>query len=89
MQVTVLFFGVLRDLFGASEQIALPEQSRVLDVIERYRERALHLGSFWNSIAVAINGHYATGVQSLSAGDEVALLPPVSGGAAILLSTCR
>ncbi len=84
MQVTVLFFGMLRDVFGNSETISLPEMATVADVVRHYRDRAAHLGGFWDSIAVSVNEHYATAAQPLSANDEVALLPPVSGGLHLL-----
>jgi molybdopterin converting factor small subunit len=80
MQLNVLFFGLLRDSLGKSETITMPPQSTVADLVNRYRARASYLGDFWNSIAVSVNGAYSAGAQPLRDNDEVALLPPVSGG---------
>ncbi len=80
MQLNVLFFGLLRDVFGKSETITMPPRSTVDDLVNRYRARASHLGDFWDSIAVSVNEAYSARAQPLCSGDEVALLPPVSGG---------
>jgi molybdopterin converting factor subunit 1 len=81
MQVTVLYFGVLKDMVGhRSSEMDLPEGLPVAGLVERH---AAQLGSsreFWASIAVAVNQHYAKAEDVLQDGDEVALLPPVSGG---------
>ncbi len=89
MQVRVLFFGVLRDSFGASERgFELPEGSRAGDLIDLLAPRAPALAGLWPGIAVAVNRQYAARTQPLSSGDEVALLPPVSGGLdSVLLTT--
>ena len=79
MRVRVLFFGVLKDLLGAeAETLELPPGATVAELLERFRARAAH--PVWNALAVAVNREYATGVLVLRADDEVALLPPVSGG---------
>jgi molybdopterin converting factor small subunit len=80
MQVNVLFFGLLRDVFGKSETITMLPRSTVADLVNQYRARASYLGDFWNSIAVSVNESYSAGAQPLRNNDEVALLPPVSGG---------
>jgi MoaE-MoaD fusion protein len=79
MQVRVLFFGVLKDLLASSgEALTLPEGTTVTQLLERLRVRAGH--PVWSGLAVAVNREYASGSAVLSDGDEVALLPPVSGG---------
>ncbi len=80
MRLRVLFFGVLRDRFGPEEQLQqFPGQS-VADVLQYYRVIAPELNDLWGSVAVAVNQQYASGPTPLVEGDEVALLPPVSGG---------
>jgi MoaE-MoaD fusion protein len=80
MQVRVLFFGVLKDLLASSgEAVALPEGATVADLTERLRNGAAH--PVWPALAVAVNREYANRSVVLRDGDEVALLPPVSGGA--------
>jgi molybdopterin converting factor subunit 1 len=79
MRITVLYFGVLKDVMGhRSVVMELTEGASVGELL------ALHRGSgrasVWNSIAVAVNQEYARAADVLKDGDEVALLPPVSGG---------
>jgi molybdopterin synthase catalytic subunit len=81
MRVRVLFFGVLKDAFGPeSEVVELAEASSVAELVRIYRERNRVLPGIWDSIAVAVNQGYVRGSVVLNDGDEVALLPPVSGG---------
>jgi molybdopterin synthase catalytic subunit len=73
---------VLKELAGKSaDEIELPEGSRVSDVLQCYRTQAPEIGKFFPSIALAVNQQYAGPDTILKASDEVALLPPVSGGA--------
>jgi MoaE-MoaD fusion protein len=82
MQVRVLFFGVLKDLAGrSSDVLSLPDHARAADVLAHYEQRFSSLKGTFKSIAVSVNQEYARPEDRLSAGDEVALLPPVSGGA--------
>ncbi|HTR48749.1 MAG TPA: molybdopterin converting factor subunit 1 [Verrucomicrobiae bacterium] len=81
MRVRVLFFGQLRDITGvAQEEAELSDGARVEDLFERYGRRFPKLASFRASIAASVNQEYATWRAPLSSGDEVAFLPPVSGG---------
>jgi MoaE-MoaD fusion protein len=83
MQVRVLFFGVLRDLAGKSnDSLELPEGGSVRDVVARYESQIPRLKDSLSSIALAVNQQYASPETKLKDNDEVALLPPVSGGAA-------
>lgn len=83
MQIRVLFFGVLKDLVGRScDELTFPEHAAVRDVIEHYASRIASLNGMRGSLAVSVNQEYAGQDTQLHAGDEVALLPPVSGGAA-------
>jgi molybdopterin synthase catalytic subunit len=80
MQVRVLFFGVLKDLLSSSgEAVMLPEGATVAHLMEQLRNGAGH--PVWAALAVAVNREYAAASAVLHEGDEVALLPPVSGGA--------
>src|SRR5215472_4760772 len=81
MQVRVLFFGVLKDIVGrSSEALTLPDQATARDLIEHYEQRFSRLKDALSSVAISINQQYAQAGDRLRAGDEVALLPPVSGG---------
>jgi MoaE-MoaD fusion protein len=82
MQIRVLFFGVLKDLVGRSTDLVdLPEGSRVEDVLSHYLRQAPRLQSMLPVLALSVNQEYSRSDRALAAGDEVALLPPVSGGA--------
>jgi MoaE-MoaD fusion protein len=83
MQVRVLFFGILRDLAGkSSDSLQLPDGGSVRDVIAQYESQIPTLKDSLSSIALAVNQQYASPETKLKDNDEVALLPPVSGGAA-------
>jgi molybdopterin synthase catalytic subunit len=82
MQVKVLFFGQLKDVVGAAEdRVELPEGASVEDLLAHYRKRYPRWEEFRPSLAVAVNQEYAESGARLAGGDEVAFLPPVSGGA--------
>lgn len=74
MRVRILVFGILKDMVPESSTVELPEGARVSDLLGRYEHEA------FRSAAVAVNQEYAQADQVLREGDEVALLPPVSGG---------
>ena len=83
MQVRVLFFGILKDLAGcSSDTLSLAENASAADVISHYQHRLPAAKGIFNSIAISVNQEYAAPEMKLKSGDEVALLPPVSGGAA-------
>jgi molybdopterin converting factor subunit 1 len=82
MQIRVLFFGMLKDIVGRNQdELDVPEGSSVADVLARYELRFPSLRKSLPSVAVAVNQQYAGREHKLKAGDEIALLPPVSGGA--------
>ncbi len=83
MKIAVLFFGALKDLLGRSvDAIDLAEGARVRDVLLHYKRAVPRLEPMLPSLAVSVNLEYADGDRVLREGDEVALLPPVSGGSA-------
>jgi molybdopterin synthase catalytic subunit/molybdopterin converting factor small subunit len=82
MQIRILFFGVLKELIGRSSDVVdLPEGARVKDVLSHYARRVPRFEAMLTSLACSVNEEYAGTERPLAAGDEVALLPPVSGGA--------
>jgi molybdopterin converting factor subunit 1 len=82
MQVRVLFFGMLKDLAGRSaDTMELPEGSTLADLLARYQAAVPRLKEFLPAVAMAINQEYASPAAALHDSDEIALLPPVSGGA--------
>ncbi len=82
MRITLLAFGILHDVLpAAAGPLELPAGSTVADLLRRCRAVAPEK-DFWSSIAVAVNQEYVPATHRLADGDEVALLPPVSGGSA-------
>jgi molybdopterin synthase catalytic subunit len=83
MKIGVLFFGVLKDLLDRSrETVDLPEGARVQEVIVYYTRQVPRFEAMAPSLAISVNQEYSGLDRSLHEGDEVALLPPVSGGSA-------
>ncbi len=80
MRVTVLLFAVYRELAGTGDlEVSLPERADVRALLAKLRERA-GLAGLPAEVAVAVNRRYADLGTPLADGDEVALIPPVSGG---------
>jgi MoaE-MoaD fusion protein len=81
MRIRVLFFGLLKDVAGmATDSVALPEGATVADLLGYYEARIPRLGEMLSSLAVSVNQEYAEVDAGLKENDEIALLPPVSGG---------
>ncbi len=81
MQVRVLFFGMLKELTGtAYDSITLPDNATLADLLDQIEGKVPKLKEIMPSIAISVNEEYASADSKLSNGDEVALLPPVSGG---------
>ena len=81
MTVNVLFFGVLKDFFEAERDVVeLPDGATVSDLLDALRLEDSSEPAVWKSIAVAVNQEYESVDCELFDGDEVGLLPPVSGG---------
>ena len=81
MQVRILFFGMLKDLAGrGSDLLSLPEHATLGDVFTHYEALIPRLGKLAASIAISVNQEFAGPDSKLKDGDEIAFLPPVSGG---------
>ncbi|HEX4770929.1 MAG TPA: molybdenum cofactor biosynthesis protein MoaE [Bryobacteraceae bacterium] len=84
MRVNVLFFGILKDLTGrAEEALDVPPGTTIGAVFRRYAERFETLDSRRPSILFARNQEFVKAEQTLSDNDEIAFLPPVSGGSGL------
>ncbi|HEV1286959.1 MAG TPA: molybdenum cofactor biosynthesis protein MoaE [Bryobacteraceae bacterium] len=81
MRIRVLFFGVLRDVTGLREDsIEIPEGGLAASVFDHYSARFPRLGEMSKSIVLAVNQKFCAPSEALVDGDELAFLPPVSGG---------
>lgn len=81
MRARVLFFGVLKDLVGrSSEDAEFAEDADLRAVLDHYAALSPAVGKMAGSIVVARNQEFAEPATKIAEGDEIALLPPVSGG---------
>ena len=81
MEVTVRFFALYRERAGVSERgWQLPEGATLADLLVEIRRAYPDLAPPDVEIVAAVNEEYADGGVTLREGDEVALIPPVSGG---------
>lgn len=82
MQVTVRYLGMLREIAGRDdESVEIPDGAPLGELYAALQERMPQLQNFRQAIALAVNYEYSAAETQLREGDEVALIPPVSGGA--------
>lgn len=80
LTISVLLFGIARDLTGQSMvSIPLGGEVSVGDLLSELHQRYPALTGI-RSLLVAVNGEYAEMGQLLTNNDEIAIIPPVSGG---------
>jgi molybdopterin synthase catalytic subunit len=81
VRVKVLFFGMLKDIVGrAEDQLELADDARVDAVFHRYARDFPRLTDLESSIVLACNHEFCDRSAAVREGDEIAFLPPVSGG---------
>jgi len=78
--VSIQLFGITRELIGTSVlTVDLPPSGQVEALLSQLKEQYPALNGL-RSLLVAVNGEYAEADQTLQPNDEIALIPPVSGG---------
>jgi molybdopterin converting factor subunit 1 len=81
MRVTVRVFARLRDIVGAPEIVReAPTGATIRGVWRELASEYPELATYERSISAAVNAEYAKMDRVIGDGDEVAFLPPVSGG---------
>lgn len=81
IQVKVLFFGRLKELVGRAEEMAeVAAGAPIEELFAQYSFRNPELARYRGSLVASRNQEFAAWDTPLRAGDEVAFLPPVSGG---------
>ena len=81
IRVKVLFFGGLKEVAGGAEEfVELKPGSRIEDLFTHLTSRCPELARFRSSLVASRNQEFAAWNTSLDSGDEIAFLPPVSGG---------
>lgn len=81
MKVRVRCFAAVREIVGVGELVVdLPEGSTLTQLLYQLRCRFPRLQTLTGSLLFSVNLEYASLNTRLAAEDEVALIPPVSGG---------
>ena len=81
MRIRVKLFAILRERAGAGEiQLDLPEGATVASAATSLAERLPAIAAYARRAAYAVNCEYVGAEMVLKDGDELALIPPVSGG---------
>ena len=79
--IRVLLFGAAADRAGTREtELPVEDGATLAEVWPLLAERHPDLAPMRDTLAFAVNGEYARADDSVSPGDEIAVLPPVSGG---------
>ena len=82
ISIHVLYFAIMRDLLGKeAETLGVPRGTVAGDLFAMATKNQPRLADLERSILVMVNESYASKEQPLRDGDEVAFIPPVSGGA--------
>ncbi len=81
MKVKVKYFAVCREMFNRDEEeMELPDGAVLMDVLKRLEAEWPEIPEYYEVMQMSVNWEYATEQTELSDGDEVALIPPVTGG---------
>ena len=81
MKVKVKYFAVCREMFNRDEEeMELPAGAVLMDILKRLEEEWPEIPEYYEVMQMSVNWEYATEQTELSDGDEVALIPPVTGG---------
>lgn len=82
MTITIRFFALLRDRAGVDQMtLSVSKGATVSDATKMIADQCPSLRELLNRIAFALNREYVEADAVLHEGDELALIPPVSGGA--------
>ena len=80
MQIDILAFGITKDILGNTlVKVEIPEGSSVQQLKEKLITTYPKMQEL-TSLLIAVNEEYGDEMQIIKAGDEIALIPPVSGG---------
>lgn len=81
MRVNILLFGITKDLIGKQHlQLELPSAKVTVSSFKKILQEKYPELVELNSLAIAVNSEYANDSVMIQENDEIALIPPVSGG---------
>ena len=82
MRIQILYFAVLRERLGREQEaIELPEDATVAGALAALSGRHPSIAGLLPRVQTAVNSAFAESTAALRDGDELALIPPVAGGA--------
>ena len=80
MKISVRFFALYRERAGTSHaDMEIPDETTPRDLLVILRDKYANLPSY-DTVLIAVNSEYIDIDETLTEGDEVAIIPPVSGG---------
>jgi molybdopterin converting factor subunit 1 len=81
LKIKVKFFASYREAIGKEEiEVDIEKNTDVNGLLEVIKKKHSEIGTLSETLIISVNKEYATFDTILKNGDEVALLPPVSGG---------
>ena len=80
MQLKILAFGVAKDIVGSRQLDFAISDLMTVEALRKNLHRQYPALEKLASMAIAVNGEYASDEMVVSPGDEIVLIPPVSGG---------
>ena len=88
MKVRARFFGLYRELVGNNQaDLEVEDKTSLAEIKQKIFVSFPQLAAFKDNMLLAVNSEYSTAAQQLKEGDEIAVLPPLSGGADIEITT--
>ncbi|OJJ20891.1 molybdopterin converting factor subunit 1 [marine bacterium AO1-C] len=80
MKLNIMLFGIARDIIGGSALTIEMEEKATVDSLMTHLQQTYPDFERLASLMIAVNSDYAKGDRVLQENDEIALIPPVSGG---------
>ena len=81
MKVKVKYFAVCRQMFNRDEEeMELPEGAILQDILDQLKKEKPEIAEMFEVMQMSVNWQYADNETKLSDEDEIALIPPVTGG---------
>ncbi len=80
MKLSILFFGITKDIVGSNKLELDVEEGMMVQTLKEYLQKTYPEFKRLNTFAVAVNSVYVREDLTLQTGDEIAIIPPVSGG---------
>ena len=80
MKLDILLFGIARDIVGGASLAIEVEEKTTVEALMKHLHQTYPDFDKLASLMIAVNSDYAKGEMILKENDEIALIPPVSGG---------